>query len=44
MRKRDILQYTRTWTELEGILLSEINQSVKTNTICYLLYVKLKTF
>lgn len=33
MRKRDILLYTRTWTELEGVILSEISQTVKTNAI-----------
>ena len=32
-RKKELLPFTRAWMELESIMLSEISQAVKTNTI-----------
>ena len=32
MRKKEILQFTTAWIYIEGIMLSEVNQT-KTNTI-----------
>ena len=40
MRKIEILPFATTWMELEGVMLSEINQSAKTDIICFHSYVK----
>ena len=41
VKKNEILPFVTTWMDLEGIVLSEINQR-KTNTIWFHLYVKSK--
>ena len=41
-KKNGILPFMITWMDLEDIMLSEINQ-IKTNTVCYHLYVESKT-
>ena len=33
MREKDILPFVMTWMEIEGVMLSEINQTKK-NTYC----------
>ena len=33
IKKNEILPFAITWMQLEGIMLSEINQTRKTNTI-----------
>ena len=40
MKKKEILPWTTTWLDLEGITLSEISQTSKTNTIWPHLYVE----
>ena len=40
--KDKILQFLTTQVDLEGIMLSEISQMEKTNTVCLDLYVELK--
>ena len=42
MRKNKIWTFAATWTELEGILLSEISHSGKADTICFHSYVDLE--
>ena len=42
IEKNDILPFAATWIDLEGILLSEIRQTEKTNTVWYHLYVEYK--
>ena len=37
IKKNEILPFEKTWMDLEGIILSEINET-KTNTVCYHLY------
>ena len=39
IKKKEILPFTTMWMDLEGIMLSEINQ---TNTICDHLFVESK--
>ena len=41
MRKNEILTFTATWMELEGIMLSEISQSEK-DIVCFHSYVELE--
>ena len=41
IKKNEILPFATTWMDLEGIMLSEISQ-MKTNTVCYHLYVENK--
>ena len=41
-KKNDILPFAKTWMDLEGIMLSDINQTEKDNTVCYHLYVESK--
>ena len=38
-KKDNILSFTATWTDLEGIMLSEISQ-IKENIVWFYLYVK----
>ena len=38
-KKDNILSFTATWTDLEGIMLSEISQ-IKSNIVWFYLYVK----
>ena len=40
-KKNEILPFSTTWIDLEGIILSEISRR-KTNTICYHFYVESK--
>ena len=40
-KKNEILPFVTIWMDLEGITLSETSQ-IKTNVICYYLYVKSK--
>ena len=40
MRKNEILSFATTWTELEGIMISEISQSEKDRYICFPSYVE----
>ena len=42
MRKKDILPFVTTWMKLEGIMITEISQKRKTNTVWYHLYVASK--
>ena len=43
IKKDEILPFAATWMDLEkNIILGEISQTEKTNTICYHLYVKSK--
>ena len=37
IKKNDIMPFAATWMELETLILSEMSQKTKTNTICYLL-------
>ena len=41
MRKKHTLPFVTTWMDLEGIMLSKINQR-KTDTVSYCLYAELK--
>ena len=41
IKENEILPYAIAWVDLEGIVLSEINQR-ETNTICFHLYVEYK--
>ena len=34
IRENEILQFSITWTDLEGITLSKINQTEKRQTLC----------
>lgn len=40
--KNEILSLVKTWMDLEGIMLSEISQMRKADTICFRLYVESK--
>ena len=40
-KKNEILTFAAKWIDLEGIMLTEINQG-KTNSLCYHLYVEYK--
>ena len=42
IKKNEILPFSTTWINLEGIMLSEIIRERKTNTICYHVYVESK--
>ena len=42
IKKNEILPFSTTWINLEGIMLSEIIRERKTNTICYHIYVESK--
>ena len=42
IKKKGTLPFTTTWMELEGIMLSEISQTEKTNTVWSHLYVESK--
>ena len=44
IKNNEILPFATTWMDLEGIMLSEISQTRKTNTILYHLYVKSKKY
>ena len=37
-KRKEILIYATTWTDLEDVMLSEISQSQKTNTVLHHLY------
>ena len=39
MRKNEIWPFVATWVELESVMLSEINHTEKTGTICFHSYV-----
>ena len=41
IKENEILPCATTWVDLEGIVLSEVNQR-KTNTVCFHLYVESK--
>ena len=41
IKKNEILSFATTWTELEGIMLSEISQS-KSDILCFHSYVGLE--
>ena len=38
IRKNEILPFAATWMDLEGIMLHEISQTIKTNTVCDHIY------
>ena len=42
IQKNEIVPCAATWMDLEMIMLSEVSQKQKTNTICYPLYVESK--
>ena len=42
IKMKEFLPFATTWVDLEGIVLSEIHQKGKTNTVCYYLYVESK--
>ena len=43
-KKNEILPFAATWIDLEGIMLSEISQTRKTNAVWYHLYVESKKY
>ena len=43
IKKNEISQFSATWMDMEGIMLSEISQR-KTNTVWYHLYVESKKY
>ena len=43
IKKNDILPFAATWMDLEGIMLSEISQTM-TNTVWYCLHVESKKY
>ena len=34
-KNNEILPFATTWMDLEGVMLNEISQTRKTNTVCY---------
>ena len=42
IKKNDILPFTTTWMDIEGIMLSEISQTEKDKYLCFHSYVKSK--
>lgn len=40
--KKEILPFATIWTDLQGLIIREISQTQKTNTVCYHLYGKPK--
>ena len=44
IRKNEILPFAATWMDLEGIMLHEISQTIKTNTVCDHIYVESKKY
>ena len=40
IKKNEIMPFAATWMELETLILSEISQKEKDNTICYHLYLE----
>ena len=43
-KENEILPFAAKWLDLEGIMLSEISQTEKTNTVWYHLYVESKKY
>jgi hypothetical protein len=35
LKRKEILTHATTWMNLEDIMVSEINQSQRTNTVCF---------
>ena len=42
IKKNEILLFATTWMDLKGIMLGEISQSEKENTVCYHLHMESK--